>query len=30
MELDMSKKKADMEGYTTRADGVRLLFLFLI
>uniref|UniRef100_A0A2N9G5W0 Uncharacterized protein n=1 Tax=Fagus sylvatica TaxID=28930 RepID=A0A2N9G5W0_FAGSY len=23
MELDMSKKKADMEGYTTRADGVR-------
>ncbi|KAK9267110.1 hypothetical protein L1049_009529 [Liquidambar formosana] len=23
MELDMSKKKADMEGHTTRADGVR-------
>ncbi|XP_041027702.1 negative regulator of systemic acquired resistance SNI1 isoform X2 [Juglans microcarpa x Juglans regia] len=23
MELDMSKKEADMQGYTTRADGVR-------
>ncbi|CBI30640.3 hypothetical protein VitviT2T_015149 [Vitis vinifera] len=23
MELDMSKKKADMQGHTTRADGVR-------
>lgn len=24
----MSKKEADMQGYTTRADGVRLSFLY--
>lgn len=26
MELDNSKKNADMQGQTTRADGVRYLF----
>jgi hypothetical protein len=25
MDLDMSRKKADMQGSTTRADGVRYL-----
>lgn len=26
MELDSSKKDADMQGHTTRADGVRYYF----
>lgn len=29
MELDKSKKKADMQGHTTRADGVRLHLLYV-
>lgn len=29
MELDVSKKAAEMQGSTTRADGVRYLILFL-
>lgn len=29
MELDKSKKKADMQGHTTRADGVRLHLFYV-
>ncbi|XP_011045883.1 PREDICTED: uncharacterized protein LOC105140669 isoform X2 [Populus euphratica] len=30
MDLDMSRKKADMQGYTTRADGVRTPLMEII
>lgn len=30
MELDTSKEKADMEGLTTRVDGVRYFYLISI